>query len=70
MGRVVPLDITTGDALRFVAHQADLCRDRDAAEALCLLLPSLMRVLAIEGMNDFEARAFRERLRRALKIAP
>lgn len=58
--------IPTEDCLRWLAHEARDCRDRDQSEAICLLLPPLMRFLALPDMDDLEARAFRERLRRAL----
>ncbi len=49
--------MTSERAIRFLAHEASACRDRDAHEALCLLLPALMRVLDLEPMEDSEARA-------------
>jgi hypothetical protein len=57
------------DALRFAAFEAARCRDIDTHEALCLLFPALMRVLDLPPMDDLEARAFRERLKRALRVA-
>lgn len=58
--------MTTDDALRFVAHEAALCRDRDEHEALCLLLPALLRVMDLPPMEDVEARAFHEQLKLAV----
>lgn len=52
------------DALRFVDHEAALCRDRDSAEAVCLLLPPLLTALCLEPMDSFEADAFRRELKR------
>jgi hypothetical protein len=62
--------MTAQDALRFVAHESEQCRNRDQSEALCLLLPAIMRVLRLPEMEEFEARAFRERLRRAITLPP
>ena len=47
------------NAIRYLAHEAALCRDRDAAEALCLLLPALMRLYDLPPMEDAEAAAFK-----------
>jgi len=58
--------MSTDDALRFVAHEAFWCRGRDEHEALCLLLPALLRVMHLPPMEDVEARAFREKLKLAL----
>jgi hypothetical protein len=55
------------DALRFLDHEARQCRDRDAHEALCLLLPTLLRVLRLTPMDSFEALDFRCQLREKLK---
>jgi hypothetical protein len=46
------------EAVRFLAHEARRCRDRDSHEALCLLLPAMLQLLALEPMNDFEALDF------------
>ena len=54
------------DALRFLNHEALLCRDRDAHEALCLLLPALLKVTGLPPMDDYEALAFRIELHEAL----
>jgi hypothetical protein len=54
------------EALRFAAYEAEECRDRDAHEALCLLLPPLLRVLELEPMNGREALAFRNELKQRL----
>lgn len=51
--------MTTTDAIRFLNHQAAKCRDRDAAEAICLLLPAMTKIMDLEPMDDFEAAAFR-----------
>jgi hypothetical protein len=54
--------MTHPDAIRFLHHEAQVCRDRNSAEAICLLLPALLRVLHLQPMDDFEAGAFRYRL--------
>jgi len=54
-------------ALRFLDHQARLCRNRDTAEALCLLLPAFMKILALQPMDNFEALDFTVDLREALQ---
>jgi len=56
------------DALRFLDHEAAMCRDRDAHEALCLLLPALLKILELSPMDDYEALAFRIEIHNALKI--
>ena len=51
--------MTAVGAIRFLAHEAKECRDKDSAEALCLLLPALLRALDLPPMEEREARAFR-----------
>lgn len=51
------------DALRFLEHEASFCRSRDAHEALCLLVPALLRALELEPMNGYEAEQFRRELK-------
>lgn len=46
------------DALRYVAHEARRCHDRDAHEALCLLLPAILAELHLPPMDGREALAF------------
>lgn len=58
------------DALRFIAWEAQDCRDKDTHEALCLLLPALMRINDILPMNGYEAEDFRRGFRAALNRAP
>lgn len=55
------------EAIRYLAHQARRCRDRDTAEALCLLLPAMMQLLCLEPMDDFEAIEFQLSLRHELR---
>lgn len=59
--------MNTNDALRWLAHQANLCRDRDSCEALCLLFPPLLNSLALPPMDDIEAEAFKQRLKDTLR---
>lgn len=55
------------ETLRYLDHQANLCRGRDACEAFCLLLPPLRKQLGLPPMDDFEAEAFKYRLTQALR---
>jgi hypothetical protein len=55
--------MTPAEALRFLHHEALVCRDHDAHEALCLLLPALIKVMELGPMDDLEALAFRMELR-------
>jgi hypothetical protein len=59
--------MTPENALRFLEHEAGECRDRDAHEALCLLLPALLRAFDLERMNDYEALAFRQKFKHAVQ---
>ncbi len=58
------------EAIRFVAHQASLCREHETHEALCLLLPGLLRVLELEPMTGFEAEVFRRKFKGHLDALP
>lgn len=58
--------MTPAESLRFLHHEALVCRDHDAHEALCLLLPALLKVMELTPMEDIEALAFRVELREAL----
>jgi hypothetical protein len=51
--------MTTEDALRFLAHEAAHCRERDAHEMHVLLYPALLRLLCLAPMDSREAGAFR-----------
>lgn len=62
--------MTPEDAIRYLDHEAARCRGRDACEALCLLLPALMRILDLDRMEDVEALAFRYGLKRDLDALP
>lgn len=55
------------DAIRFLAHEARVCRDRDTAEALCLLLPAMCQLLCLQPMDPYEAIAYRLRMREELR---
>jgi hypothetical protein len=57
------------DALRFIEHEASYCRSRDSHEALCLLLPAVLKALELEPMNGYEAEQFRRELRQILTNA-
>ena len=59
--------MTTEDSIRFLAHEAKVCRDRDMAEGICLLLPTICRLLCLEPMDDFEALEQRIRMREELR---
>lgn len=59
--------MTANEALRFLAHEAARCRDRDAHEAFCLLLPALCRVLGLRALDDFAALEFERDFHRALR---
>ena len=58
--------VTSDQALRFVAYEAGWCRHRDSHEALCLLLPPLLRALSLPQMDSFEAERFRRELKQWL----
>ena len=61
--------MTPAEALRFLDHEARMCRDHDTHEALCLLLPALRKVMELPPMDDYEALAFRMELHNALMRA-
>jgi len=62
--------LTADNAIRFLHTEAAKCRDRDACEALCLLMPALLRILELEPMEDVEAAAFRYRLKQEIRELP
>lgn len=62
--------MTAYNAIRFLQFEAAKCRDRDACEALCLLLPVMVRVFDLEPMEDVEAAAFRYQFKQALQKLP
>jgi hypothetical protein len=62
--------MTTENALRFLHKEAARCRDRDACEAFCLLLPALIRILDLEPMEEVEAAAFKFEFRQKLQGLP
>ena len=45
-------------AIRFLAHEAQRCRDRDGGEILCLKFPSMLKLLDLPPMTDIEAAVF------------
>jgi hypothetical protein len=62
--------LTPERAIRFLAHEARLCRDRDTSEALCLLLPAMLKVLELEPMDSWEAGSFRFQFKQELSAVP
>ncbi len=62
--------MTTQNAIRFLHFEAAKCRDRDTCEALCLLLPPLLKILRLDAMEEVEAAAFRYEFKEAVEKAP
>jgi hypothetical protein len=62
------------EAIRYLDHEARMCRDKEAHEALCLLLPAMMQLLGLKQMDHFEALSFtidfRNELRDQVNPAP
>jgi len=56
------------EALRFLAHEARCCRDRDSHWALCLLFPAVLKLMRLQPMDDVEAFSFKLRLRDELRM--
>lgn len=56
------------EAIRFLAHEAKRCRDKDAAEAICLWLPTMCKLLCLQPMDDFEALDFGVQARAELDL--
>ena len=54
--------MSASDALRFLEHEA-------SHEALCLLVPAMLKVLELEPMNGYEAEEFRRELKTNLADA-
>lgn len=59
--------MSADDAIRFIAHEAKRCHDRDAHESLCLLLPAVLNALELPPMDYAEALAFEIDLRAKLR---
>jgi hypothetical protein len=59
--------MTPERAIRFLHHEAARCRDHDDAEAFCLLLPAMLRILDLPPMNHSEAEAFKNEFRHELQ---
>lgn len=55
--------MTAEEAIRWLAFEAAWCRNRDQAEAFCLLLPALLRALNLPPMREEDARLFRRTLK-------
>lgn len=62
--------MTIHNAIRFLHYEAAKCRDRDTCEALCLLLPPLLKLLELDAMEEVEAAAFRYRFKLELEKLP
>ena len=62
--------MNAADALRYLDNQARRCRDRDSHEALCLLIPALLKVLNLEPMDNLAALDFQYDLKAALRENP
>ena len=62
--------MTPHNAIRFLHFEAAKCRDRDSHEALCLLLPALLKLLELDAMEDVEAAAFRYEFKIKLQEVP
>ncbi len=58
--------MTAEQAIRYLHHQAALCRSIDRHEAFCLLLPPLLTALGLRPMNGYEAAAFQQELKKSL----
>jgi hypothetical protein len=59
--------MTSDEAIRFLAHEAQRCRDRNAHEALCLLLPAMLKTLNLPPMEPGDVVAFDQWFHRELK---
>lgn len=59
--------MTAENTIRFLAHEARACRDRDSHEAFCLLLPAMIKLLDLPAMNDIEAAAFCQQFKKELR---
>jgi hypothetical protein len=55
------------EAIRYLEHEARLCRDKDTCEALCLLLPAMLRLLCLSPMDNYEALDFTIKMRDELR---
>lgn len=54
-------------ALRFLAYEAQRCRDRDGHEMHVLLYPAMLRVLDLQPMDTVEAAAARCEFNQSLR---
>jgi hypothetical protein len=54
------------DALRWMAYQANRCRNLECAQAICLVAPVVASYVHLPPMTDREAKAFGEALTAAL----
>lgn len=62
--------MNANEALRYLAHEAALCHNRDAHEAFVLLLPALSRVLGQQAMDDLEVLIFEREFLQLLQRLP
>lgn len=60
-------NVIAEEAIRFLAHEARKCRDRDTCEAFCLLLPAVSRLTGLQPMDDVEAFGFLVDMRQELR---
>lgn len=54
------------ECLRFIASQAAFCRQKETHEALCILVPALMKMTGLIPMNGYEETEFRKTFKAAL----
>jgi hypothetical protein len=54
------------DALRYLGSESAKCRDKQSHEALCLLLPALLKINGLKPMDIFEANSYSEALKHKL----
>lgn len=59
--------MTAEDAIRWLAHEAKRCHDRDTHESLCLTLPPILNALGLEPMHYGDALAFTVELRQSIR---
>jgi len=68
--------ITTDEALRYLAHEAERCHAlsragdtaaRDAHTVLCLWLPSLCKLAGVAPMDDFQSLDFEAMVHKQLR---
>ena len=55
------------DVIRWLTFEARRCRGKDNCEAFCLLLPPIQSALDLPPMDEAEAAAFRQHVKRVLR---